>query len=569
MNNAIRALPILAIICVAALASCAADKKPEREARPLPELSLRLADDIVFEIDPRIELLAGVQSQTSWVKTLGAPQGAASAYYAELKARFAPLAKGRAVRESQWLTSTGFSYDAPCAMVMSLDGGEAFRPPEEGWSEYLKGRAWGAWRLDSLSAALAEAYDAADFRGFLAAHEAAYRRWLGEEAAGFEGKEVSAWLRSFYGAKGNIVFHFVFAPAMFPGGGYGFSRSIASGGSKMMEVYQIVRAQGAVDGQPAFPSGKSLGSLALHEFGHSFVNPALAAGANDTRLARIFKPVSKAMAKQAYPTVPVFLNEMTIRAATILGERTLGILSDSGVQAAIRAERRLGFYPIGRAIALLEDYETRRDRYPDFASFAPAYLAALAAEADAIVAEGAKDGYGSTAAEKPAAVASFAESFEGPVGANGLPGGFVVDVGAQSGSGSGAESSYGVDAKARGEGPGGAALELEANSATSVWYCVQKPIAVKKGKLGLSYKAKAEDIHTESGQFGGSYVGFIVGYKDGTRRFAAQTHSGSFGWRDFSREEAIDPAKVESIEFTVFLNESGALWTDDIEVGYR
>jgi hypothetical protein len=557
------------LLLAVALASCSSSKTEKRAETSLPSFQLRLADDIVFEIDPRIELLAGVQSQTSWVKGSGAPQVSGNAYYAELKERFAPLAKGRAARESQWLTNTSFSYDAPCAMVLSLDGGEAFDAPAEGWSNYLQGRAWGAWRLDSFREALAEAYDESKFRDFLAAHEADYRRWLGEEAAGFDGAKISAWLRQFYGAKGDIEFHFVFAPAMFPGGGYGFSRGVAKDGRKRLEVYQIVRAQGSADGQPGFPSGDSLGSLALHEFGHSFVNPALEKGSNDSRLARIFKPVSKVMAKQAYTNASTFLNEMTIRAATIAGERELGMLSDEATLAAFKTERRKGFYPINRAASLLNDYESQRDRYPDFSSYAPVYLEKLASEADAIIAEGAKDDYGSTGARALSPVASFAEDFEGKPEASGLPSGFTLDVGAQSGGGKGLESAYGVDAKAHGDAPGGAALKLEANSGTSVWYCVQKPIAVKKGNLSLSYKAKGENIRTESGQFGGSYVGFIVRYKDGSRRFAVQTHSGSFEWQGFSLAEGIDPAKVDSIMFTAFLNESGALWVDDLAVEYE
>lgn len=561
------ALPCSLIAAV--LASCAAPMTVARPDSPLPSFELRLADDIVFEIDPRIELLAGVQSQTSWVSGARGPAGKESAYYRELRARFAPLAKSGAALESQRLMKAGFSYDAPCAFVLSLGGGEAFRAPAEGWPQDLKERASGARRLEGFRSALAEAYDESRFRDFLMAHEADYRRWLGEEAAGFDGERISAWLRGFYGAKDDIVFHFVLAPAMFPGGGYGFSRGVVEGGRKRMHVYQIVRAQGSPDGQPGFPTGKSLSSLALHEFGHSFVNPALEKRSGDPRLERIFKPVAQVMARQAYPSASIFLNELTLRAASIVGARELGMSSEAGANAGFEAERRKGFYPIRRAAALLEEYEAQRDRYPDFAGFAPDYLARLASEADEIIAEGAEDGYGSGAAKRLAPVASFSEDFEGGVGGNGLPAGFAVEVGAQSGDGEGAESRVGVDRAVRGDAPGGAALKLEGDADTSVWRCVQRPIAVKAGRLGLSYKAKGEAIRVEGGQFGGSYVGFIVAYKDGSRRFAVQMHEGSFGWREFSLEEGVDPARVESIALAVFLNESGALWVDDLKVGYE
>ncbi|MBU0927413.1 MAG: DUF4932 domain-containing protein, partial [Spirochaetes bacterium] len=234
----------------------------ERPLPPLAEYSIRLSDSIVFEVDPRIELLSGAQSATSWVRDSRGPGGGDNRYFNELSALFKPFSGSRGVRESQAMTRRGFSYDAPPAFVLSLDGGAAMLPPAEGWSEYLVRRAGSAARLDAFASALAKLYEDAEFEGFLAKHEEDYRRWLSEASDGFDAASVSAWIEDFYGRPSiPAEYRFVFAPAMFPGGGYGFSRVVGDGDDRRMLVYQVVRAQGSADGGPGFPSGSSLAML--------------------------------------------------------------------------------------------------------------------------------------------------------------------------------------------------------------------------------------------------------------------------------------------------------------------
>ncbi len=558
MNKILKVSPI----ALAVLASCSTARDGARPERPLPEFSIELAEDIIFEVDPRIELLAGVQSMTSWVRDGGSPRGADGAYYSALRSRFAPLAKGRAVKASQALTDRGFTYDAPPTMALSLDGGEAFDAPAEGWSSYLKGRAGGARRLENFRIALGEAYDASGFRGFLSEHEVEYRRWIEEASAGFDAKAIPSWLEKFYGPSTKPVYHFVFAPAMFPGGGYGFSRLAGKGAGARLQVYQIVRAQGSgADGSSPFPSGKELAALGLHEFGHSFVNPALEKGSADPRLARIFAPVAAKMRSMAYGQVPVFLNELVLRAATVMGRKALGLIAPERVASELESERAEGFYPIARVYAMLEEYEADRARYPDFSGFGPVVLERLASEADAILAEGGRDNFGGTGLAGPRPVDSFSEGFEGgdPLKA------FALDVGSRIDGGKGMSSTAAIDASE----PGSASLRLEADADTSSWRWLHRPIAVRKGVLTLSYRCKGEAIRKEAGQFGGSYVGFVVEGTDGNKRFAVRMHSGSFPWGEYSLQESIDPRKVASIEFAAFLNESGRMWLDDVEAGYR
>jgi len=116
---------------------------------------------------------------------------------------------------------------------------------------------------------------------------------------------------------------------------------------------------------------------------------------------------------------------------------------------------------------------------------------------------------------------------------------------------------------------GNAALRVDADSNTDTFLYLRKPILVKPGKIIVEYRARGEAIRKEGSQYGNSYVGFILVDAEGKKSFATNLHSGSFGWNGFSASADIDPKKIKSIDFAVFLNESGTLWLDDIEVSYR
>lgn len=572
-----RAVALLSVIG-AGIAPCAAGPAASRPAEPLPEYSIRAADDIVFEIDPRLELLSAAQAMTSWAEGPRGPGDSPSRYFRDLKAFIEPYAGSRAVRLSQAMTNRGFTYDAPPAFALSLEGGSAMAPPADGWSGYLRKRAGGARALDRFAAALGELYDDSGFGGFLAAHADDYARWLGEARTGFDADRISAWLEAFYGEPDvPTVYHFAFAPAMFPGGGYGFSRRTGTSGAETLHIYQVVRAGGYSDGpsssggadEPGFPSGRSLALLGLHEFGHSFVNPALEAawpspGGADG-LEAIFKPVKSVMERQAYPQASIFYNELVIRAVCVVAGRELGLLSDYEARAELAAEAGKGFYPIGRVVDLIAEYQASRERYPRFGDFAPALLERLAADASAIVEEGAAGGYRAVYDASLLPSEGFAEGFEVGTGPGGLPAGFSVSVG--SSIGSGPTSELGRDGSTAASG--NASFSLSADSDTRVWLYLGKPVAVRPGTLTLSYSARGDGIVKEAGQYGNSYVGFVVTLMDGSVAFPRRTHAGGFPWSSFEVEYDVVPSRVRSIEFICFLNESGRLWIDDIAVAYR
>jgi hypothetical protein len=215
-----------------------------------------------------MELLAGVLSHTSWMDERG-PDGEGNSYFQALRAFFEPYKEHEAVRIAEQLTRRGFVYDAPPNFIIHLSP-----LPElaavHGYSEYLIRRAGGRAILERFQAALWDLAGQSDFLAFFEEQRPMFERIIAETLEGFDASPLTDWLTEFYGWSGE-EFHIVFAPAMFPTGGYGATVTTERG----QIVYHVLRELGASEQQPEFQSGSALHSLTLHEFSHSFVNPSV------------------------------------------------------------------------------------------------------------------------------------------------------------------------------------------------------------------------------------------------------------------------------------------------------
>ena len=539
-------------------------------SRPLER---QLGPSISIEVDPRVELLSGVLLNSSWTRGHANRGGPASGYVGELKSLLGPERAGGAIRNVEALGRIGFDYDAPPALVLSTAEGLAMELPEGGYSAYLRKRGLGSANLGNLVSSLRAAAAASSFDGFWASHRPYYDGLLDRASAGLEADRVVEWLLSYYGAKGQYRFHYILAPALFPGGGYGITIDREEGGTRVRHVYQVVR-----DAEEAAPAG--LAALALHEFGHSFVNPAIGdkvPAAARQGLEAIFAPVRRQMREQAYPNVGIFLNELVLRACTIRGQVLLGFLDEAGADAALAGEEANGFYPIRAVYSLLADYEAARaagpgqggtadqggaagaasgsPAYPDFASFGPVLLQRLSAQARELAA---------AAPRSPEPVMEFATGFEALAAAPGPA--FALECGATN-SGKGGLGKVFLDSRSPFEGK--ACLCLSGNADTTVWRCVKLPLAVKAGKVSISWAVRGKDIRQEGAQFDNAFVGLILTDREGRRRFQVRSYSGSFDWTRDSLDLELDPRSTASAEFCVFLSESGELGLDDLRIGRR
>jgi hypothetical protein len=340
------------------------------QAGSYPVFRNEVAPGVYVEVLPRAELLAGVLSQTSWVRERG-PKGLGNSYYQALRSYFEPYRNHQAVRLAERLTKRGFTYDAPVAFVAGLDELPGLGASNRFDAQVVR-RAGTAKTLVDLEKALADLASVARFDEFLGEHSALLDDMVRNTVSEWDLAGMIDWMREFYGWRAD-EYHLVLVPAMFPGGGYGVSVRTASGG---LALYMFVRERGTTDGAPQFflPENAKAGQwLALHEWGHSFVNPSLGKYPEQVRrLAPLYNKVGKQMREMAYGNVGTFLNEQVLRAVVVLG-----VQDSSGEEAArarVQQEESIGFYLTQRTVELLESYRRSRNEYPTFDTFVPVIL---------------------------------------------------------------------------------------------------------------------------------------------------------------------------------------------------
>ena len=321
------------------------------------------------EISAEMELLAGVLSHTTWMNQAG-PQGKGNEYFRSLKEFFAPYQKHEAVTIAQELTTMGFSFDAPIGFICHL-GPLPQLDLEHEYSPYIIGRARDRDRLERFRVALRDLAEESNFLEFFGSWQPSFQAWI--DAASMDGDMVVTWLENFFGRESE-AFHLILAPAMFPGGGYGATVTTAEGENIS---FQVIRERGSSDSMPVFPEGRDLEYLSLHEWGHSFVNPAIDAHSSTvSQLNKFFTPVARAMKSQAYGNVHVFMNEQVLRAVTTIAAYEL--YGEEAYAHYLANETRRSFYLTEDIVSILRHYQENRDVYPSFDLFVPEMLARIA-----------------------------------------------------------------------------------------------------------------------------------------------------------------------------------------------
>jgi len=181
-------------------------------------------------------------------------------------------------------------------------------------------------------------------------------------------KDYAADLEAYYGAR-QASYTIVLAPLLM--GNFGPRVPHADG---TYEIYGILGAGRPADGVPTFGSVGSLRALVWHEFGHSFSNPQVDRLRDAiAKSQKLYPPIEAKMRPQAYPDWHTAVIEHVDRAVTTrLAYRELG--ADGGDQALL-LEQRQGFAYVPALVERLKEYEEHRDRYPDFATFAPRLMA--------------------------------------------------------------------------------------------------------------------------------------------------------------------------------------------------
>lgn len=317
-----------------------------------------------LSISPEMELLAGVLSQTSWIKDRG-PKGQGNEYFRALQEFFSDYREHKAIALAEKLNKAGFTYDAPPAFICHLGPLPDLDLKYE-YSEYLVNRAGGRGKLEEFRVALVALAQEADFLSFFQTWLPYLEASLEASHKNFSRERLEGWLEEFFGWSAS-EFYLIMTPSMFPGGGYGASVTTPDGGTA---AFQIIRENGWSETLPEFPTGVSLENLTIHELGHSFVNPSLEAYPERAQKLRpLLAPVRQEMKSQAYPTVTIFLNEQVLRGVEVISAREL--FNPEIEKQILLNHEKVGFYLTRFVVEQLEYYQANRSLFPTFKDFVP------------------------------------------------------------------------------------------------------------------------------------------------------------------------------------------------------
>lgn len=351
MNRTL-AVPILLVVCLSSTMAADEDRRLE------------------FSVDPRIELLAAVQMLSGYNDRFGLLTRFDFEYKEAMRAHFQPFSNHPVVQLFDTMSTQGFSFDAPPTVMLHLSPPPELEVQAELPAELIA-RAGGAERLDTFLERLRDFSRESEFTNFFASRAPEIAEMERRTEALAEGADYIGTLENYYGMRQH-GYHFVLAP-LFHQGGYGPKVERADGS---YDLYNITGPVGVVDGYPTFGSAENLRHVALHEFGHSFVNPTTERFRDEVaRYEALYEPLREKMTAMAYPHWEVSVNEHIIRAVT-----TRMAYIREGVEEGVRLmelESSRGFIYVPALAAKLEAYEAQRDRYPDFASFYPELLTAF------------------------------------------------------------------------------------------------------------------------------------------------------------------------------------------------
>lgn len=213
---------------------------------------------------------------------------------------------------------------------------------------------------------LREFYRDTHFEKFLAAHQALYR--LAEERFNEVLREVDLnWYSTFYGETQESNYNLILGLNN-GGGNYGAQFTSLDGHEERFSIMGSWTTDAG--GNPTYTDRAYLDTV-IHEFNHSFVNPAFARHRADfTPAQKVFEQVAGQMQSLQYPNADIMVYESLVRVNVLFYLESKG-RSQADIQAKIRDERIKGFLWMDELYDLMHRYTSERGRYRTFDSFMP------------------------------------------------------------------------------------------------------------------------------------------------------------------------------------------------------
>jgi hypothetical protein len=317
-------------------------------------------------VDPRLELLAVVQSLGLYDSQTHLITNYAFPYREEIGAYFRPYKDHAAVKIFDQMSQVGFTFDAPPALMLYLTD-----PPELAvtapFDNVLVARAGGPVLIEAFLAALRDFARETHFMAFYSSHADFYATLTGQVEAMINPADLTL-LEDYYGMHQHS-YNIILVPLFHPGGfGPRIPAKAGSAGDGMFDVYSINGPQGVTEDIPNFGVAADYRDLIWHEFGHSFINPLTVFNSDLVfPYENLAIPIAWKMRRMAYTNWETIVNEHVIRAIT-----TRLVAQMDGEEAGrdrLETERKQGFRYIEMLSERLKEYEANRGEYPTMESF--------------------------------------------------------------------------------------------------------------------------------------------------------------------------------------------------------
>lgn len=328
-------------------------------------LNARAAEpNIHVAVDPRVELMSII------FRLAGNPeynQGRLESYLNDIDAHFAPHKNHAVITYAQQLRQKrGVSYDAVMSMAIHLTDTVELQPrvPFNAKDRLLDDR----WKPDEARKFLDHARDfimVADFARFLDTHKDLYHRTSAAMNDLLAQHAKLDWFEQFFGTRATA--RFIVIPAPVNGGqAYGPSVRLADGTEELFAILGVWQVDS--NGDPQFDH--SVLPTVIHEFCHSFVNHHVDEQEAALRKAgqTMYPLVEAAMAKQAYGNWNTMMKESLVRASVI---RYLLANDPPAAPRQMQDDQRRSFHWMPKLVALFDEYEADRTKYPTLREFMP------------------------------------------------------------------------------------------------------------------------------------------------------------------------------------------------------
>ena len=335
-------------------------------------VEVNLSPRVHLEIDPRVELIQIIYfiANPKWYQEKVSPYLTGANrynyhYMKDVSEYFGNYTNATAVRMVPMMVQQGIVYDAVPEFALHLNPVNFSK--EVNWSNMLKYRPWlNVTLLDEFAKAVAQFANESNFWKFYNEHRTFYKETLIEFEAGNSGTilNVTRFEESFFGE--NASSWTIVPLTLMSRHGYGLHMN--KNGSKY--IYAFLGFGYVKDGIPIVGISGTGVTFLVHEFAHSFVNPAVDEYYSLFQpYESLYEPVREKLSMMAYTNFQIMLYETFVRAVEVY------YLNVTGNQE--EAKRKLGMYSVPFYFikdiynAYVNDYIKHRDVYRDYTDFMP------------------------------------------------------------------------------------------------------------------------------------------------------------------------------------------------------